>query len=184
MLYSFINKVRRYVLKRKKEVYLNRLVQRGLTLGKNVEIIDTFFFDPSHCFLITIGDNTTICPNVRLIAHDASTKKYLGYTKIGKIDIGKNCFIGDSVKILPHVTVGDNCIVGAGAVVTKNIPENCVAAGNPAKVIARTDEYIARIKTINRNKKIFDKSYYIDRLDENKRREILSSVADGIGFIV
>ena len=82
------------------------------------------------------------------------------------------------------MTIGDNCIVGAGSVVTKNIPENCVAAGNPAKVIARTDEYIARIKTINRNKKIFDKSYYIDKLDENKRCEILSSVADGIGFIV
>ena len=49
-------------------------MQKGLKIGKNVEIIDTFFFDPSHCFLISIGDNCTICPNVRLIAHDASTK--------------------------------------------------------------------------------------------------------------
>lgn len=90
--------VRKYYdfLKKKKESYLKKLIDRGLILGENVSIVDTFFFDPSHCFLISIGDNCTIAPRVRLIAHDASTKKFLGYTKIGRIDIGKNCFLGDS----------------------------------------------------------------------------------------
>ena len=184
MLYSFINKLRRYVLKRKKEVYLDRLVQKGLTLGKNVEIIDTFFFDPSHCFLISIGANTTICPNVRLIAHDASTKKSLGYTKIGKIAIGENCFIGDSATILLNVTIGANSIIGAGSVVTKPVPPSSVAAGNPAVVISGTDQYLKKISGYRKSKKVFDKDYYIEKLDEKKRSEILDSVADSIGFIV
>jgi len=59
---------------RKTRKYIDRLVENGLRLGKNVAIVDRFFLDPSHCFLISIGDNCTICPNVRLIAHDASTK--------------------------------------------------------------------------------------------------------------
>ena len=112
-------------------------MSKGLKLGKGVEIIDTFFFDPSHCYLISIGDNCTICPGVRLIAHDASTKKFLGYTKLGKIDIKENCFIGDSTIILPGVTIGPNSIIGAGSVVTKNIPPNVVAAGNPARVLKK-----------------------------------------------
>ena len=184
MIYTFINKLRKYILKEKKRRYLKRLVRHGLKLGKNVEIIDTFFFDPSHCFLIKIGDNTTICPNVRLIAHDASTKKSLGYTKIGKIVIADNCFIGDSTLILPNITIGANSIIGAGSIVTKDIPANTIAAGNPARVIASTDEYLERIKKCRQGKKIFDTSYYIERLDEKKRNEMLSSVADDISFIV
>ena len=183
-IYTFINKLRKYILKKKKTNYLQRLVQHGLKLGKNVEIIDTFFFDPSHCFLITIGDNTTICPNVRLIAHDASTKKHLGYTKIGKIVIEENCFIGDSVTILPNVKIGKNSIIGAGSVVTRPIPHNSVAAGNPAKIIDSTDNYIKKIKEYSKGKKIFNKDYYIEKLDKKKRIEILNSVADTIGFII
>jgi len=116
-------------LKYKKNRYLNGLVDKGLILGKNVLIVDTFFFDPSHCYLITIGDNCTICPNVRLIAHDASTKNHLGYTKFGKITIGENCFIGDSTIVLPNVSIGPNSIVGAGSVVTKSVPPWTVVAG-------------------------------------------------------
>ncbi len=183
-IYTFINKLRKYILKKKKKNYLQRLVQHGLKLGKNVEIIDTFFFDPSHCFLITIGDNTTICPNVRLIAHDASTKKHLGYTKIGKIVIEENCFIGDSVTILPNVKIGKNSIIGAGSVVTKTIPKNSVAAGNPATVISGTDQYIKKIKEYRKSKNVFNKDYYIDKLDERKQSEVLNSVGDTIGFIV
>ena len=83
---SYLTKLYCYLKQKKRKRYIEGLISNGLKLGKNVQIIDTFFFDPSHCFLISIGDNCTICPNVRLIAHDASTKKLLGYTKIGKID--------------------------------------------------------------------------------------------------
>lgn len=170
--------------RRKRQEYLALLTRNGLILGNNVEIIDTFFFDPSHCFLISIGDNCTICPGVRLIAHDASTKKLLGYTKIGKIEIRNNCFIGDSAIVLPGVTIGPGSIVGAGAVVTRDIPPGMVAAGNPARVIETVAAYMEKIESLRRGKKVFDENYFIDRLDERKRKEILDSLGKEIGFIV
>jgi maltose O-acetyltransferase len=171
-------------LAEKKKKYIDNLIKNGLTLGRNVEIIDEFFFDPSHCFLISIGDNCTICPNVRLIAHDASTKKFLGYTKIGKINIRERCFIGDSVIVLPNVTIGPDAIVGAGSVVTRDIPPNTVAAGNPAKVIVNLDEYLEKIRVLSSKKGVFGKDYLINNLNLQRRLDMIDNVRDSIGFIV
>lgn len=150
MLTNFIKRTICSLLQKRKERYIDALVAKGLKLGSDVQIVDTFFFDPSHCFLISIGDNTIICPNVKLIAHDASTKKILGYTKIGLITIRENCFIGDSTIVLPNVTIGPNSIIGSGSVVTKDVPPDSVAAGNPAKVICSVTEYIAKIEAISK----------------------------------
>lgn len=167
----------------RRKKYLANLINRGLRLGDNVQIVDTFFFDPSHCFLISIGDNCTICPNVRLIAHDASTKKFLGYTKIGKITIHENCFIGDSVIVLPNVAIGPGAIVGAGSVVTRDIPEGVVAAGSPAKPICSVSEYLNKVEEQRAGRKIFDETYYISNISEEGREEVLKAVTDRIGFI-
>ncbi len=183
-IYSYLRKAYYSLEAKKKEKYLNGLINNGLQLGKNVEIISDYFFDPSHCFLISIGDNCTIAPNVRLIAHDASTFKLLGYTKIGKIEIKENCFIGDSTIVLPNIKIGPNSIVGSGSVVTKDVPPNTIVAGNPAKVITTVEKYIRKIEEISQSKKIFDESYFIGNLDEIKRKEIIKSIDDSIGFIV
>lgn len=172
------------IVEKKRKRYLDGLVEKGLRLGVNVDIIESFFFDPSHCFLISIGDNCTICPNVRLIAHDASTKKHLGYTKIGRIDIKNDCFIGDSAIVLPGVSIGPCSIIGAGSVVTKDIPARTVAAGNPAKVICSLDEYLKKLSGMSEGKKIFDEAYFIENIDEAGKREILKSLENGLGFII
>ncbi len=181
---SIIYKIINIIQKKRRKKYLDKLIKNGLVLGRNVDIVDTFFFDPSHCFLISIGDNCTICPNVRLIAHDASTKKNLGYTKIGKICIQENVFLGDSVIILPGVCVGANSIVGAGSIVTKDIPPNSVVAGNPAIVLGTAEAYRNKIAQIREKKKVFGREYYIEKLNERKREEILESIDDSFGFIV
>ena len=183
-MFKILLNVYNFIIRKKRERFMEELVRNGLKLGKGVDIIDTFFFDPSHCFLISIGDNCTICPNVRLIAHDASTKKFLGYTKIGKITIRENCFIGDSVIVLPNVTIGPQSIVGAGSLVTKDIPPHTVAVGNPAKVIKSIDEYLEMIKDISAGKKIFPHDYSFCKLDDKKRQEIIESVGNTIGFIL
>ncbi len=177
---NIINEAR----KRKKAAYLAVLVSKGLKMGKNVQVIDTFFFDPSHCFLISIGDNTVICPNVRLIAHDASTKMILGYTKLGLIDIKENCFIGDSTIVLPNVTIGPSSIIGAGSVVTKDVPPYSVAAGSPAKVICSIHDYVEKVTTLCSEKKIFGQEYYIENLDQAGRQEMINSIGRSFGFIV
>jgi maltose O-acetyltransferase len=183
-LYSWVSRLINLIRDKKRDNYLNVLIKRGLKLGKGVDIIDTFFFDPSHCFLISIGDNCTICPGVRLIAHDASTKKMLGYTKIGKICIKENCFIGDSALVLPGVTIGPDSIVGAGSVVVKDVPPGTIVAGNPAHVIMQMADYAEKIEAVRKNKKVFDSSYFIENLDAKKEREIVESIGDSIGFIL
>ena len=182
-VYTVISSIVHFVMNKKRERYLSGLLKNGLTLGANVEIVGNFFFDPSHCYLISIGDNSTICPNVRLIAHDASIKKVVGYTKIGRIDIRENCFIGDSAIIMPGVTIGPNSIVGAGSVVTKNVPPYTVAAGNPAKILFPVEDFINKIANMSKSRKIFSNEYHIDKLDESKRQEIIESLGNTIGFI-
>ncbi len=119
---------------------IDKMRRGGGSIGANVHIFNSYI-DPLFPFLISIGDNTTLT-DVKVLAHDASTKKQLGYTKIGKVTIGSNCFIGAKTVILPGVTIGDNVIVGAGSIISKDIPSNSVAVGNPCRVIKSYDEYI------------------------------------------
>ncbi len=174
------SRLKSYAYKR----YLANLKKRGLQIGGNVIILDNVMFDASHCFLISIGDNCTLCPNVRFIAHDASTKRALGYTKIGRIDIRENCFIGDSAVILPGVTIGPNAIVGAGSMVTKDVPPETVAAGNPAMPVSTLEDYLKKIESLSKNRKIFGEEYHMENLDEAKRGELIAALQEGIGFIV
>lgn len=69
-------------------------IDDGLTVGKHFQMKDGCILDPGHVFLITIGDNVTLAPRVHILAHDASTKEFTGYTKIGPVTIGDNVFIG------------------------------------------------------------------------------------------
>lgn len=78
-----------------------------MKVGDNPNFQDGIIFDPSHCWLITIGNNVTIAPRVYILCHDASTKLSLGYTKIGKVIIGNNVFIGANTTVLPSVTIGN-----------------------------------------------------------------------------
>ncbi len=130
----------------KREVYLPNLISRGLKIGKNFKMMGGCILDPAHCWHITIGDDVTLAPRVHILAHDASTKTHLGYTKVANTTIGNRCFIGAGTIILPGVTIGDDVIVGASSVVTKDISNGMLAVGNPAKVICTVEEYMAKIK--------------------------------------
>lgn len=154
---------------------LKLLKKRGLSVGKNFQMMQGCIIDDSHCFLITIGDDVTLAPNVHILAHDASTKNALGYTVIKPVTIGNNVFIGAGSIILPGVTIGDNVVVAAGSVVTKDIPDNSVVAGN--RYLKSYEEYIEKRKAefdvaVN-DKRVYEKGYTIDGgLTEEKKREM------------
>ena len=116
--------------------------------GCNIYIGKHFFANYNCCMLdvanIIIGDNVMFGPNVGIYtpSHpiDAVVRNS-GVELAKEIRIGNNVWLGGHVCVTPGVTIGDNTIVGAGSVVTKNLPANVIAAGNPAKVLRMiTDE--------------------------------------------
>ena len=121
----------------------------GVNVGKNPH-----FYGPTSWgtepWMITIGDNVHITGYCKFINHDGGTlifRNLIPDLEISKpIVVGNNVYIGEESLILPGVHIGDNCVIGARSVVTKNIPSNSVAAGVPAKVIKTTDEYLEKIR--------------------------------------
>jgi maltose O-acetyltransferase len=160
------------------------LKKQGLNVGKNLTLQWGTMIDPSHCWLITIGDDVTLAARVYILAHDASTKRRLGYTKIGLVSIGNNTFIGANTTILPNVKIGNNVIIGAGSVVTKDIPDNVVAVGNPARVVAQTDAYVEKNKLAIKNRPIYDESYTLrGAISNEKKQKMIDDLKDGIGYV-
>ncbi len=101
-------------------------------------------------WIIKIGNNVHITNNVTFVTHDGGTllfRKYQQDLEITKpIIIGNDVYIGTNSTILPGVTIGNNVIVGACSVITKDVPDNVVVAGNPARIIKSYDEYFEKIK--------------------------------------
>ena len=110
---------------------------------------------PLYPKLIKIHDNVNIAANVTFITHDVSDSMINNIEsvcangqklceKIGCIEIMENVFVGANSTILYDVRIGSNVIIGAGSIVTKDIPPNSVAAGVPAKVIGNFDEFVSK----------------------------------------
>lgn len=97
--------------------------------------------DDTHIY---VGDYTMFGPNVVLATagHPINAElRQKGYQYNAPIHIGRNCWLGSGVLVLPGITIGDNVIIGAGSVVTKDIPSNVVAVGNPCKVLREVSEH-------------------------------------------
>ena len=146
----FKNIIRKIIYGRSAQPILTKEEQwraRGVTIGKNFDAPDSSI---DYCFghLVSIGDNVTIS-GTTILAHDGSTKKILGYSKVAPVKIGDNVFIGYGSIVLPGITIGSKVIVGAGTVVSKDIPDNVVVVrGNESvyRILCTYDEYVEKQK--------------------------------------
>lgn len=124
--------------------------------------------------------------NTAILAHDAGAKvfrlKYGDYLPSnGKVCIGNNIWFARNVTILKGVTIGDNCIIGLGSIVVKDIPANSVAVGAPAKVVCTLDEYYTK-----RQEKALDESFeYARSIQERfKRRPVPQDFYESFVYFV
>lgn len=166
------------------EYTTEKLQRMGMKVGKNFRRLNGCILDPAHCWLITIGDNVTLAPRVHVLAHDASTKIFLKYTKIGRVNIGNNVFIGAESVILPNVTIGDNVIVGANSTITEDLLTNGVYAGSPAKYICSLEEYLLKNNRKLANVPVYNYDYTLrGKITKDKKDKMYEDLNSTIGFI-
>lgn len=166
------------------EYTTERLVKMGMRVGVNFKRLNGVILDPSHCWLITIGNNVTLAPRVHILCHDASTKTFLNYTKIGRVTIGDNVFIGAESVVLPGTHIGNNVIVGSNSTVTHDVPDNVVVAGNPAKVLCSLDEYLEKNKETMKRAPIYGEEYTLrQNVPADLRQQQREDLSDTIGYI-
>jgi maltose O-acetyltransferase len=161
------------------------LVNEGLVVGKRFYRGPGVIIDRSHFWQIHIGDNVTLAPRVHILAHDSSTFNFLGYTRIGNVNIGNTVFVGASTVILPGVTIGDNVVIGANSTVSRDIPSNSVAVGSPARVVCSIDDFIVRNKELMKTRPCYGEDYTLrGPITKEKKEQMYRELQDGIGFVM
>lgn len=183
----FLRLLGRLVAKAKDHSYrarIKRLVAEGLEIGENVTILPSVTIDHTYPYLIRIGNNCSLSSEVRVLAHDATSFKFTdGYTRLGKVTIEDNCFIGERAVILPGVTIGPNVLVAAGSVVNKDIPPNSCVAGVPARVYAKFDAFLDRQGEQLQEKPAFEYAELCSGASKMVKERIKDSVQDGNVYI-
>ena len=169
MFKTAINYIRKYT--KSPEAYARGL---GVKIGKGCWISTRDF--TSEGYLIEIGDYVRIAPKTAFFTHGGvwSLRKLHNDKDLdhfGKIKIGNYSSIGARSMIMPGVVIGDNCIVGAGSVVTKSVPDGCMVAGNPAKFIGYTEDFYKRMKETTDVKSA--------KLNASDKKRLLLSLPEG-----
>ena len=167
----------------KKHVYVEPSI--SFDYGYNIFVGENFYCNFHNIFLdscpIIIGDNCMFGPNVQLYtaSHPIEPVKRNSGLELGKpIKIGNNVWIGGSAVIVPGVTLGDNVVVAAGAVVTKSFPNNVVVGGNPAQIIKTIEEEPEKDALVQAREKID----HIDREIVALLEKRMSAVSEVVAY--
>lgn len=122
--------------------YVEGLREQGMTIGEDVVMFGCVF-DKPYRSLITIGNECSL-DAAEILCHDDSCVRSLGRTSVAPVVLGDKVWVGHRALILAGVTIGANSIVGACSVVTRDVPEGTVVAGNPARPIGTYEELMRR----------------------------------------
>ncbi|MEZ9482507.1 DapH/DapD/GlmU-related protein [Vibrio splendidus] len=143
----------------------------GVEFGHGCNISTRGF--SSEPYLIKLGDNVRVAKGVCFFTHGGLIPfrtKDSDLDIFGKINIGNKVHIGQGAYIMAGVTIGDNCIVGAGSVVSKSVPSGYIVGGNPAKIISKTDDFLDRARMADFNTKKLS--------PEDKKNHLLENIDD------
>lgn len=174
MLRNIIKRILNLYAKRSSHSLIKYYRKKGITIGSNCIFRSpwTTQIDIMRPSLISIGNNVDMNKNFTIMAHDFSHRVFLQLyneflSSSGSVTIGSNIYFGTNVTILKGISIGDNCIIGAGSIVTKSIPANSVATGVPCKVICSIEEYYKKRQKLWINEAIA----YANAIREKEKRE-------------
>ncbi len=120
---------------------VRKLRDKGFDIGDNV-FLDHVSIEENYPEFLKIEDNVTIAYGTRILLHDSALNNLYGDpVRFGKVLIKEGAYIGSECLIMPGVSVGKNALVGARSLVTKNVEDNTVVIGSPAKFYMSIDEY-------------------------------------------
>lgn len=160
------------------------LKERGCKIGERLKLIGNAKIDENHCWHIEIGDDVTIAPGAYILAHDASTKTAIGYTRIAGVSIGDRVFIGAHTIVLPGVSIGSDCVVGAGSVVSRSIKSGSLVVGNPAKVIGTSADYFQKRQTEMSLGEKFEKEFTSEaNLTEEMKQTLKEAASNRAAYV-
>lgn len=167
MIIRAFKKFRRLWLIKKNQVAYARTI--GVKVGEDCRILGltdgTFGSEP---YLVTLGNHVTITAGVSFVTHDGGVwvfrREYPDIDIFAPIFVGNNVFIGINSIILPGVTIGNDCVVAAGSVVTHNVPDGMVVGGVPAKTIKSLDAY---------RESVIERAFYIKGYSFSAKKDYL-----------
>ena len=143
----------KYGVRYSSESYINYLKKIGIQIGDRTTIFDprSTCIDETRPWMIKIGNDVQITAGVTILTHGYDGAVFKGvYGEVlgssGEVNIENNVFIGMHSTILKGVHIGNNVIIGANSLVNKDIPDNCVVAGNPSRVVMSLQEYYEKRK--------------------------------------
>lgn len=153
MIKHYLDSIRFHLARRKSSSLIRYLKSKGISIGDGTTIPHpkTVTIDCSRPSLLTIGQNVRLNKDLTIQTHDFASMVFVNrdcefIPSFAPIHIGNNVYFGQKCTVLKGVTIGDNCIIGFGSIVTKDIPSNSVAVGRPAKVICSLDDYLTKRK--------------------------------------
>lgn len=184
--YRIIRKMRRLAgLASKPCSWIRELARYGMEIGDGCSISADVEFEEAWASHIKLGREVTVARGARFVSHDACMWRALGASRVGVIEIGDRAFIGAFSIIMPNVRIGCDAVIGAGSVVTRDIPDGAVAAGNPARPLTTTNEL--RRKTLQKleNSPCFSEEYRLKRGGTvDMRKAMLRQMPKGECFIL
>jgi acetyltransferase-like isoleucine patch superfamily enzyme len=135
------------------KLYIYWLIRKGVMIGEGTWFFGHVDIDVTRPFLVEIGRNCVLTDGVVILTHGydwAVLREIYGeiISSSGKVILGDNIFVGTNTIILKGTKIGSNTIIGAGSVVTHDIPPNSVAAGNPCQVIMSLEQYYKKRKSV------------------------------------
>ena len=163
--------------------YPEYLKKQGVRIGKNPVILYPSYIDGRLPYLLEIGDDVVISLYVTILTHDA-TSAYAGdLIKVGRVRIHDHVFIGANTTIMCNVNIGPHAIVGAGSVVSRDVPPNSVVAGNPAKLVCSLDQFKAKHRELSGTQPLLEGKHFQHPYIPDERKTFLNAqLQDTFGY--